>query len=504
MEGVASEAASLAGHLRLGKLVYLYDDNRISIDGTTDLTFTEDVGRRFEAYGWHVEAIDGHDLAAIDLALDRAKAEAERPSLVMARTHIGLDSPLQDSAAVHGAALGPENVQALKEKLGWPAKQPFHVPEEALDLYREAVPRGRQWREAWNERRRSWAATRPREETELERVLAGTLPDDLEPALPTWGPDVGRVATRKASGAVLQGLAARLPELVGGSADLTGSNNTFMKETGLFGTDAGGRNVHYGVREHAMAAAANGLALHGLRPFVGTFLIFSDYLRPSLRLAAMAGLRVVYVFTHDSIGLGEDGPTHQPVEQLPSLRAVPGLVVVRPADANETREGWLAALERSGPTVLALSRQGLPVLERPAGSDARRGAYVLREARGGAPRVLLLASGSEVAPALAAADLLEADGGPPTRVVSMPSWELFAGQPEEYRRAVLPPAVRARVAVEAARPLGWERWVGEAGEVVALDRFGASAPADVAFRELGFTPEAVAAAAHRSIAAAGE
>ena len=492
MEGISSEAASLAGHQRLGRLVYLYDDNHISIDGATDITFTENVPARFEAQGWHVQSIDGHDLEAIDAAIAAAVAETGRPSLIAARTHIGLDSPLQDSSKSHGAALGPENVKALKEKLGWPTTEPFHVPAEVRAEMGKAVEQGRELVAQWNRTREAWGAENPERHAELERLLAGRLPEGLEEGLPSWSPSDGALATRQASGAVIQALAERLPELVGGSADLAGSNNTLMKECGFLGVDEGGRNVHYGVREHAMGAAANGMALSGLRPFVGTFLIFSDYMRPSIRLAALGRLNVVYVMTHDSIGVGEDGPTHQPIEQLSSLRAMPGLTVLRPADANETREAWLAALEGEGPALLALSRQGLPNLDRPEGSDARRGAYVLREAAGGEPGLILIATGSEVALALEAAPLIEADGGPGVRVVSMPSSELFEQQPPSYRDRVLPPACRARVAVEAAATWGWERWVGSEGGMVGLDRFGASAPAKDAFRELGFTPERVA------------
>jgi transketolase len=433
MEGIASEAASLAGHQRLGRLVYVYDDNKISIDGSTDITFTEDVGARFEAYGWHVQRIDGHDLEAIDAAISAGVAEEGRPSIICARTHIGLDSPLQDSSKSHGAALGPDNVKALKDKLNWPGSEPFHVPEEAEAEYRKAIAAGRDAARDWASERESWSAANPELAAELDRVLSGDLPEGLEAGLPSWTAADGPMATRKSSGAVIQALAARMPELVGGSADLAGSNNTTMKETGFLGIDEGGRNVHFGIREHAMGAVGNAMALSGLRPFVATFLIFSDYLRPSIRLAALGQLPVVYVMTHDGIGVGEDGPTHQPIEQLSSLRAMPGLTVLRPADANETREAWLAALEGRGPALLALSRQNLPVLDRPDGSDARKGAYVLRDPEGGAPELVLIGTGSEVSLALEAAALIEAGGGPRTRVVSMPSSELFSAQPASYR-----------------------------------------------------------------------
>jgi transketolase len=495
MEGIASEAASLAGHQRLGRLVYVYDDNKISIDGSTDITFTEDVGARFEAYGWHVQRIDGHDLEAIDAAISAGVAEEGRPSIICARTHIGLDSPLQDSSKSHGAALGPDNVKALKDKLNWPGSEPFHVPEEAEAEYRKAIAAGRDAARDWASERESWSAANPELAAELDRVLSGDLPEGLEAGLPSWTAADGPMATRKSSGAVIQALAARMPELVGGSADLAGSNNTTMKETGFLGIDEGGRNVHFGIREHAMGAVGNAMALSGLRPFVATFLIFSDYLRPSIRLAALGQLPVVYVMTHDGIGVGEDGPTHQPIEQLSSLRAMPGLTVLRPADANETREAWLAALEGRGPALLALSRQNLPVLDRPDGADARKGAYVLRDPEGGAPELVLIGTGSEVSLALEAAALIEAGGGPRTRVVSMPSSELFSAQPASYREQVLPAALKARVAVEAGSSWGWERWVGDAGAVVGLDRFGASAPAKDVYRELGMTAEAVAGAA---------
>jgi len=502
MEGVASEAASLAGTFGLGKLIAVYDDNGISIDGSTDVTFREDVGARFSAYGWHVQHVDGHDLDAVDRALTAAEAEGGRPSIVVARTVIGKDSPLEGTAAVHGAALGPERTRQLKEKLGWPVDEPFRVPPEVREALGRSVERGRALVAAWQQRVDGLAAARPDLADEMRRADTGALPRGAFEDMPSWPPGQ-KLATRKASGAFLRAAFAHVPELVGGSADLAGSNDTTVKGAGFLGADPGGRNVHFGVREHAMAAIANGMALHGgVRPFVATFLVFTDYMRPAIRLAALSRLPVAYVMTHDSIGLGEDGPTHQPVEHLASLRAIPGLKVFRPADANETREAWMAALERTdGPTLLALTRQDLPVLERPAAADARRGGYVLREAKGGAPDVILIATGSEVAIALEAAEILERGGGPAARVVSLPCWEAFEAQPAEYRETVLPGAVRARVAMEAGVTLGWRRWVGDRGAVIGLDRFGASAPYEVLYRELGLTAHAMAARAREVLAA---
>lgn len=501
MEGISSEAASLAGHMKLGKLVYVYDSNRITIEGSTDLAFTEDVGARFEAYGWHVQRIDGHDLDAIDGALVAAENETDRPSLIVARTHIGLDSELQDTAKVHGAAMGPERTRKLKEKLGFPPDQAFHVPDVARDVYGGAVVRGRELVSAWRSGFEAYRAAHPDLAAEFERTQGGELPRDLFEALPAWAAGSAGLATRQASGKCLAALFPRMPELVGGSADLAESNLTTVEGYGALGLEAGGRIAHFGVREHAMAAMGNGMALHGgVRAYLGTFLVFTDYMRPAMRLAALQQLPIIYVMTHDSIGLGEDGPTHQPIEHVASLRAMPGMTVIRPADANETREAWEVALERRGPTVLALTRQKLPVLDRPAGAHARRGAYVLREAPGGHPAVILIGTGSEVAIACEAARLLEQEGGPAARVVSMPSWELFAEQPDEWRDAVLPPSMRARVAIEAGSSFGWERHVGREGAVVAIDRFGASGKAEEIYEALGITAQALAAKA-REVAA---
>ncbi len=496
MEGVTSEAASLAGHLKLGNLIYLYDDNHISIEGSTELAFTEDVGRRFEAYGWHVQRLpDGNDTAAIDRAITAAKADP-RPSLICVRTHIGYGSPnKQDTGEAHGAPLGKEEVVLTKRAYGWPEEPTFFIPEPALARFREAVPRGEQAEAEWARRFEAYAREHPQLAAEWTRTMAGELPQGWTAALPTFSPRDGGLATREASGKVLNAIAPKLPELIGGSADLAPSNNTLIKGGGDYQAGHyGGRNFHFGVREHAMGAIANGMALAGgLIPYTGTFLIFSDYMRPPLRLAALMEQRVVFVFTHDSIGLGEDGPTHQPIEQLAALRAIPHFVVIRPADATETVGAWRAALERRhGPTAVALTRQKLPVLEGSSVEGTLRGGYVVAEAEGGRrPDVLLLATGSEVSIAVAARAELAREGIR-ARVVSLPSFELFERQPVDYRASVLPPEVSARVAVEAGSPFGWDRYVGPGGSVVGLTRFGASAPYTVIYEQLGLTPAAVA------------
>ncbi|MBA2667793.1 MAG: transketolase [Trueperaceae bacterium] len=502
MEGVTSEASSLAGHLALGKLVVLYDDNRITIDGATDIAFSEDVLARYDAYGWHTQRVeDGNDVEAIEAALDAAHADTRRPSIVAVRTKIGYGSPnLAGTSKIHGSVLGDEEAAATKRALDidWPA---FTVPDDVLEHYREVQRRGADARAEWSERLEAYAGAHPELASEFRRVMRRELPPGALEDLPSWSEDDKAIATRAASGKVLNALAPRLGELIGGSADLAGSNNTDLQgESSFSADDHGGRILHFGVREHAMAAAANGMALHGgLRPFVATFLIFSDYLRPSLRLAALMKTNAIFVFTHDSIGLGGDGPTHQPIESLMALRAIPNLTVIRPADANETAQAWRVAIEGTGgPVALALTRQSVPHLEVPAGSVAR-GAYVLADAVDGPPEVLLVGTGSEVAVCLAARSRLQEEGVA-ARVVSMPSFELFAAQDRDYRDTVLPPAVRARVSVEAGATLGWERYVGDLGEIVGIDRFGVSAPGDVVLRELGFTPEGVVEAARRSLA----
>jgi len=500
MEGISHEACSLAGHLKLGKLIGFYDDNHITIEGDTNLAFSEDTARRFESYGWHVQRVaDGNDLAALDQAIAAAKKAVDHPSLIIVRTHIGYGAPTkQDTAEAHGAALGVEEIKGAKQNLGWPSQEPFYVPAEALDRWRKAGARGRETRNAWQARFAAYQKASPELGAELERRLSGKLPAAWEQALPNLSADAAQ-ATRAASGKVLNAIASRLPELVGGSADLAGSNNTLIKGTGDF---AAGhyteRNFHFGVREHGMGAVMNGLALHrGLIPYGGTFLIFSDYMRPAIRLAALCKLGTIYVFTHDSIGLGEDGPTHQPIEQLATLRTIPGLLVIRPADAAEVVEAWRVAINhRNGPVALALTRQKVAALDRKtfgAANGLARGGYVLAEATG-APKVILIATGSEVELAVSAREKLQASGVP-TRVVSMPSLELFAAQSQEYRNQVLPPAVSARVSIEAGATQCWHAIVGDRGRALGLDHFGASAPYQKLYQEFGLTVEKIVAAA---------
>jgi transketolase len=506
MEGVSHEAASLAGHLRLGKLTFIYDDNHITIDGDTALSFSEDVQRRFEGYGWHVVRVgDGNDLAGLTAALEAARAETVRPTLVIVRTFIADPAPTKrNSAKAHGEPLGAEEVRRTKEIMGWPDEPKFYVPEDALEHWREAVTRGAALESEWRARLGQYATEAPDAARELQQWLAGELPEGWDGGLPVLTPDSGPLATRQASGLALQAIAAAVPNLVGGSADLGGSTGTTLKQGGTFGPATTGRTFHWGVREHGMAAVLNGIAAHGgLRGFGSTFLVFSDYMKPAIRLAAIMRLPVIYVGTHDSIGLGEDGPTHQPVEHLAMLRAIPRLVTLRPADATETIEAWRTAIARTdGPTMLVLTRQKLPVFDRAALTPAAgvaRGAYVLLDPPGGTPQAVLLATGSEVHVALAAAKLLQADRVR-VRVVSMPSWELFAAQPESYRNEVLPPGVRVRLGIEAASPFGWERWVGAEGATLAMESFGASAPGDRLFQEFQFTAERAAAVVRRLLA----
>jgi transketolase len=501
MEGVSSEAASLAGHLRLGKLNFIYDNNHITIDGSTSLAFSEDVGKRFEAYGWHVQHVsDGNDLDAIHMALEAARREETRPSLIVLRTHIGDPAPTKrDTAEAHGSPLGAEEVKRTKEILDWPQDK-FFVPEDALAHWREAIPRGEKLEAEWNALLEKYAAQHPEDAAELKRVLSGTLPDGWDSALPTFTPKDGQLATRQASQKVLHALADAIPELAGGSADLVESTGLNVDNLGTFGPVETGRLFHFGIREHGMAASLNGMAAHGgIRPFGSTFLIFSDYMKPSVRLAALMGVPVIFIGTHDSIGLGEDGPTHQPVEQLAMLRAIPHLNVIRPADASETREAWHSALTRTdGPTIMALTRQKLPILDRTAlapSEGARRGAYVLKDTDG-KPDAIVIGTGSEVHLALAAAETLGKDGIK-TRVVSMPSWELFAQQDQGYRDSVLPPDVRKRVSIEAAATQGWERWITDDGIAIGLDHFGASAPGEKVMEEFGFTAQHVVDAVRR-------
>ncbi len=513
MEGVAAEAASLAGHLRLGKLICLYDDNRISLAAATDLSFTEERGKRFEAYGWHVQRVaDGNDLEAIASALECARNETGRPSLIIVRTHIGFGSPhKQDTFAAHGSPLGEEEVRLTREKLGWPIEPQFLVPEEALLCFRQALAKGMEAEASWDTMLSFYAREFPELAQELSEVMEGKLPAGWEAAIPAFPADPKGMASRVASGKVLNAVAPRLPMLIGGSADLNPSTNTALQGQGDFESPAldpvdrqgtvgpewgyGGRNIHFGVREHAMASILNGMAAHGgTIPFGATFLTFSDYLRPALRLAALMGLKVIHIFTHDSIALGEDGPTHQPIEQIAALRAIPNLLVIRPGDANETAIAWQVALEvKERPVALVLSRQNLPTIDRGRYAPAaglRRGGYILADAEGGPPELLLIATGSELSLALAAWEELRAEKIR-ARVVSMPSWELFDEQPLEYRESVIPPQVKARLAIEAGSPQGWHRYVGDGGEVLGVERFGASAPGEVMLREYGFTVENV-------------
>lgn len=495
MEGISSEAASLAGFLRLGKLIYLYDDNDISIEGSTDLTFTEDVGRRFEAYGWHVLHVqDGNDLAAIESAIHQAQAEPARPSLIITRTHIGYGSPLQDTEEAHGAPLGAEGVAETKQNLDWPQEPPFYVPDEAREYIQQVIERGARFEADWEALLKDYRQAYPDLAQTFDQVIHGQLPADWDTDIPVFDPDNGPIATRNASGEVLNAIVERLPTLLGGSADLAPSNITDLKGYSDFGPDQpGGRNIHFGVREHAMGSIVNGMARHGgVIPFAATFLVFSDYMRPALRIAAMMKADAIFIFTHDSIGLGEDGPTHQPVEHLMSLRMIPNMTVIRPADANETAAAWRVAIERKGPVALALTRQKLPVLDGQRYSIAEglpRGAYVLAEADADKPDLILIATGSEVHLALQAREQLAVQEVQ-VRVVSMPCWELFEEQSEEYRQQVLPAEV-PKLAVEAGVTVGWERYVGREGAIIGLDRFGASAPGNVAMEKLGFNVDNV-------------
>ena len=501
MEGITSEAASLAGHLKLGKLIYLYDDNRVSIDGSTDIAFTEDRAARFAAYNWHVQRVeDGNDVEAIDAAIQSAKKDP-RPSLIVCRTHIGFGMPTrQDTSKAHGEPPGNEELDGAKDKLGWPREPRFLIPEDVLAYFRQAVEKGRQLEDEWRTRLQTYQALFPQKHAELERRLAGKLPEGWEAALPVFPADAKGMATRIASGKVINALAARIPELLGGSADLAPSTKTWIDGLAAFEPETpGGRNFHFGVREHAMGAIVNGMAVHGgLIPYGATFLAFADYMREPIRLSALSHYPSIWVFTHDSIGVGEDGPTHQPVEHLATLRAIPHMTVIRPADANESAAAWKLAIEnRHNPTLLAFTRQNVPTLDRAKFAPAeglKRGAYILADLGNGAPEVILMASGSEVGLIVEAGQQLAARSIK-VRLVSFPSWELFAAQSQEYRESVLPESIRARLAVEAGVPMGWERWVGERGSIMGIDRFGASAPAETVYRELGLTVENVVARA---------
>jgi transketolase len=503
MEGISSEAASLAGHLKLGKLIMLYDSNDISLDGELNLSFSEDVKKRFEGYGWQVLRVeDGNDLNAIRQALEEAKADKERPTLIEVKTIIGYGSPNKagkgGKAGPHGAPLGKEEVLLTKEAYGWPTEPDFLVPDEVREHFAEVKRRGMEAEKQWQEMFARYKEKYPELAEQFERAIHGELPAGWDSELPTYAPEDKAIATRAASGAAINAICHKLPTLFGGSADLESSTNTHMKGVPVFSSrDYSGRNIYFGVREFAMGAALNGMMLHGgLHAYGGTFFVFSDYLRPAIRLSALMDLPVIYVFTHDSIAVGEDGPTHEPIEQLASLRAMPNVHVIRPADANETSEAWRFAIEnKGGPTILVLTRQNLPILEgtrEKAKEGLRRGAYVLSDAEGGKPRAQIIATGSEVALALEAQKEL-AQEGIPVRVISMPSWELFEKQDQAYKDSVILPDVKARLAIEMGSSLGWERYVGDEGDIMAIDRFGASAPMNVIVKEYGFTKENVVA-----------
>ena len=511
MEGVAAEAASLAGHLRLGKLICFYDNNSITLSGATQLTFTEDVGKRFEAYGWHVQSVaDGNNVGAITQAITAAQKETHRPSIILVRTHIGYGSPhKQDTFEAHGSPLGSEEVMATKKNLGWPVEPHFYIPQEAMAQFRKVLDRGQQLEDEWKAKLESYGEAYPELIRQWKQRMDSKLPAGWDKDIPSFPPDPKGMATRSAGSKAMNAIIPHLPWLIGGSADLNPSTNTALQGLGNFqyprseerpiqGSESGplsyaGANLYFGVREHGMGSILNGMALHGgVIPFGSTFLVFSDYMRPSIRLAAIMKLHLIYVFTHDSIALGEDGPTHQPIEHLASLRAIPGLTVIRPADANEAAEAWRTAiLHKEGPVALVMTRQVIPIIDRsrytPA-EELRRGAYILADASPDQPEVILLATGSEVHLALAAYEKLRAEGWR-VRVVSMPSWELFEKQPEEYRNQIFPADVPVRISVEAGATHGWHKYVGSSGEAMGIDHFGASAPGKVLLEKFGFTPE---------------
>jgi transketolase len=516
MEGIASEAASLAGHLRLGKLIYLYDHNLISLAGATDLTFTEDAGRRFEAYGWHIRHInEGNDTEDVARAIEEAQQDEHRPSMILVRTHIGYGSPKkQDSFHSHGSPLGEEELAAAKVALGWPTADKFYLPEDAVNHFREALKKGAGAQKEWHKKFDAYKAAFPKEAAEFEMMQAGKLPEDWAADIPKWKAGDKPVATRVTSGETLNALAKRIPNIIGGSADLNPSTNTALKGLGDFqpsefagpGTEGAvggewsyaGRNIAFGVREHAMGAAVNGMAAHGgVIPFSATFFVFSDYMKPAIRLGAIMGVKAIYVFTHDSIGVGEDGPTHEPIEQLAGVRAIPGLTVIRAADANESAEAWAFAVQHNGPTLLVFTRQNLPILDRSGAKEGlARGGYILSDAEGGSPEIILIGTGSEVSLCAGAQQKLK-EAGVKARVVSMPSFSLFDAQTEAYRESVLPAAITKRVSVEAAATFGWHKYVGFGGATIGVDHYGASAPGDRIFKEFGFTIENVANTALR-------
>jgi len=492
MEGVSHETASLAGYLKLGSIIFFYDDNEISIDGSTDLAFTEDVGKRFEAYNWHVQHIeDGNDIEAIEKAITNAQKD-ERPSIIVTKTHIGYGSPnKQDTAAAHGSPLGEDEVKLTKKNLGWPEDKTFFIPDEVKTFFDEVNNKCKAKEEEWNKLFEKYKSKYPNDAKLFSDLMSGNFGEEWKSKLPVFKDEGKKIATRAASGKVLNAIASSLPSLIGGSADLAPSNNTMLKDYPAFSPEHyDGRNFHFGVREHGMASALNGMAIYGgIIPYGGTFLIFSDYLRPAIRLASLSGIRPIYVFTHDSIGLGEDGPTHQPVEQISSIRAIPGAIVIRPADANETSYAWRFAIEhKDGPVALMLTRQGLPILDQekyPSAKNLLKGAYILKDSD--TPELILMATGSEVSITLKAAEEIEASGVK-TRVVSFPSWELFEIQSAEYKESVLPSKIKARVSVEAGVKHGWERFIGDYGEAISIEKFGASAPVGIVMEKYGFTP----------------
>jgi transketolase len=516
MEGISQEAASLAGHLQLGKLIFLYDSNHISLAGATSLCFTEDVGKRFEAYGWHTQHVErGNDTEAVEKAIRRAREETDRPSLILVHTHIGYGSPKkQDTFEAHGNPLGEEELQAAKKALGWGSMDKFYLPDDSVKFFRKVGEKGAKTQKDWQERFDGYKKAFPQEAAELELMLSGKLPDNWRADLPKWKPEDKPLATRAAGGQTMNAIGKYVQNLIGGSADLNPSTNTALKGEGDFqppesggpgaqGAVGGvwgyaGRNLAFGVREHAMGAAVNGMAAHGgLLPFSATFLVFSDYMKPSIRLGALSQLKVFYVFTHDSVAVGEDGPTHEPIEQLAGLRSIPGLNVMRPADATETAECWAAAIEHNGPTLFALTRQNLPHLSRAnVKGEAAKGGYILSESEGGKPDVILICSGSEVSLCMKAQEKLNGYGIK-ARVVSLPSWFLFSAQDDAYRESVLPKVMKKRVTVEAAATYGWERWAGDDGTIIGIDHFGASAPGATIMKNFGFTAEHVTSAALR-------
>jgi transketolase len=505
MEGVSHEAASLAGHLKLGKIIFFYDNNGITIDGSTSLSLSDDAGKRFEAYNWHVQHVeDVNDLAALETAVKNAQSVSDKPSIIITKTHIGFGSPnKQDTSSAHGSPLGPEEVKLTKKNLGWPEEPDFFVPEEVTSYFKTVAVKGKEEENKWNLLFIKYREKYPEESKLFIDMMNGDLGEEWKSKLPVFKDEGKKLATRAASGKVLNSIASSLPGLIGGSADLEPSNNTYLKDYKNFSVqNRDGRNFHFGIREHGMASILNGMATYGgIIPYGGTFLIFSDYLRPAIRLGSLSKIRPIYVFTHDSIGLGEDGPTHQPVEQIASLRAIPFVLVIRPADANETSVAWQAAIEHKGsPVALILTRQNLQILDQdkyPSAKNLLKGAYILKDSKA-MPELILIASGSEVGITLKAAEKLEADGVK-VRVVSFPSWELFEMQPQEYKDSVLPPAIKTRVSIECGIKQGWEKYIGDSGESISIEKFGASAPIDILMEKYGFTVENIIETAKKAM-----